>query len=168
MSYPVSYSQLTPDNILELIRKGSLDLSNGYNLTLDNSPDECWSIDECETYGKVQWSRSRQRPHGFDGSAEVLDRSRGSRLWWQPYREGKQVYKDCRSAVCEILEYGFYVYTVSLHGPAVDGAGNCHEVCLATDSIGAIKPLLTDVELLPIIEDLLVNLFNLAIKPLSR
>jgi hypothetical protein len=162
MTYPVSYSQLTPDSILELIQQQSLDLANGYSLELSCSPDDCCTIDEFETYGKVEWSRSRQRPQGFDGSAEVLIRNPCERLWWQPYREGKQVYKDCRFAVCEILEYGFYVYTVSLHGPALDGAGNSHTVCLVSDSIGAIEPLLNDKQLLPIIDDLLSNLFNLA------
>jgi hypothetical protein len=160
MVYPVSYSQLTTDSILELVQRRSLDLANGYSLKLTSSPDDCSTIDDFEAYGKCLWSDGRQRPPGFDGSAEVLDRSRGSRLWWQPYREGKQVYKDCRSAVCEILEYGFYVYTVSLHGPAVDGAGNCHEVCLATDSIGAIEPLLVDTQLLPLIDDLLYSLLT--------
>lgn len=159
MTYPVSYSQLTPDSILELIQRQSLDLANGYSLKLSSSADELCSINDFETYGKVQWSRSRQRPQGFDGSAEVLIRNPYERLWWQPYREGKQVYKDCRFAVCEILEYGFCVYEVSLYGPALDCAGNAHTVCLASDCIDAIEPMLTDKQLLPIIDDLLSNLF---------
>lgn len=160
MTYPVTYSQLTPASVLELIQQQHLDLANGYSLELTSSLDDCWSVEDlCETYGKVMWSDGRQRPPGFDGSAEVLDRSRGLRLWWQPYREGKQVYKDCRSAVCEILEYGLYCYTVSLHGPALDNAGNTHIVRLASDTIGGVEPLLSDTQLLPIVDDLLSCLF---------
>lgn len=160
MVYPVSYSQLTTDSILELVQRRSLDLANGYSLKLTSSPDDCSTIDDFETYGKCLWSDGRQRPPGFDGSAEVLDRSRGSRLWWQPYREGKQVYTDCRFAVSEIIEYGLYVYTASLHGPALDSAGYNHIVCLASESIGAVEPLLVDTQLLPLIDDLLYSLLT--------
>lgn len=159
MTYPIAYSQLTRDSILELIHQQHLDLVEGYSLELLSYFDDCSDFGDFETYGKVEWSGGRQRPPGFDGSAEVLDRSRGSRLWWQPYREGKQVYKDCRSAVCDILEYGLYCYTVNLYGPALDSAGNTRTVRLASANIGAVEPLLSDTQLLPIVDDLLSCLF---------
>ena len=126
----------------DLIASGSLDLGNGYRLKLETVPDEDFNpFDECDIYGKIEhcdrWNRS-QRPAGFDGSAEKL-RTQHATYWWQPYREGRKIYRDCRRAVVDLLEYGPIGFTLALRGPSVSVMGTESRE-IATASIWGFEP----------------------------
>lgn len=72
------------------------------------------SINDCDAYGRVEWSRRRHhsvRPAGFDGSARIIVRDGYDDLWWQPYRdEDGRVYASPvdESNVRRLVTEGFH------------------------------------------------------------
>ena len=142
-----------------------VDLGDGYSLQLAYDYDSDQTINDYDCYGSVEWSRQgEQRPAGFDGSAEVIERDRGQRLWWQPYREGHKVYNTAkdRGQVVEIVAYGFRYMVLKLRGPASSITGN-HIVELARDGIGGLEPFNDGSDYLP---DLLAEVAGAVEAPL--
>jgi hypothetical protein len=133
-------SAIDPEDLQE---NDSLPLLDGYFLSLTVEPDDINPFDFFDCYGKITWASSQSsRPDGFDGSAEIVDRNRGSVLWWQPCREGEKVYnspKD-RQRVMACLQYGLKVATLTLYGPANSVVGR-HIVGINSACVGALEPL---------------------------
>jgi hypothetical protein len=128
---------LTQEQFESLVADKVYELPNGYQLKIVEKGDDCTDLNDFDCYGKVKYSDTR--PDGFDGSAEKIGRN----LWWQPYREGRKVYRDCRKTVIDICEYGFRLMGLQLFGPAVDEVGNSHRVCIASQWISGIEPLIS-------------------------
>lgn len=125
------------------------------NVCIDFDNDS--SINDFDCYGTVEWSNSR--PENFDGSSEIIERDRGSKLWWLPYREGRKIYNSSkdRLMVMDICNYGFRQLTLKLIGPSWDANKNKHRTVLSETSIGAIEPFGNYSEL---IKDLAVDVLE--------
>lgn len=72
--------------------------------------------------GQLVWAHERnaygyvRRPDGFDGNAEVIDRDRGSQLWWQPMEDctpGSDIRASVRRTINDLREYGYIGIEVS-------------------------------------------------------
>jgi len=129
----------------------AIPFAEDYCFECSEDSDSCLSINEFDCYGQVQWANNR--PTGFDGSAEIIDRGRDGKLWWLPYREGKKVYNSskARQIVMDICNYGFRVITLKLIGPTWDANRVKHRMVLAQSSIGGLEPFVDHSD---VIEDL--------------
>lgn len=133
-------------------------IDGGYSLIPVRKPDDCISINDYDCYGKVEWVYCRsQRPAGFDGSAEIIDRERGQVLWWQPYREGRKIYNTSdRLMVKDIVEHGFWCYGIKVYGPAESALGTVTaELC--SEYIGGYEPFADHVEVLSQVLEALIT-----------
>lgn len=127
-------------NDLEVQGFYAIPFADDYCLEYSEDFDDCLSLNEFDCYGQVQWADDR--PTGFDGSAEIIDKGRNGKLWWLPYREGKKVYNSSkeRQLVMDICNYGFRVITLKLIGPVWDANKNKHRTILSQSSIGGLEP----------------------------
>lgn len=128
-------------NVDEIEVDKKYDLGNGYYFLLKEEADDCYSINDDDFYGKVEWSRDG-RPVGFDGSAKIISSDfRNDKLWWMPYREGKKVYNEpeIEKQVRKILEYGYSVLILTLYGHAQSIVGE-HTVKIASSVVGGVEP----------------------------
>lgn len=118
----------------------AIPFADDYCLEYSEDFDDYLSVNEFDCYGQVQWADDR--PMGFDGSAEIIDRGRNGKLWWLPYRQGKKVCNSSkeRQVIMEICTYGFRVITLKLIGPAWDANKNKHRTILSQSSIGGLMP----------------------------
>lgn len=99
----------------------TLELADGRTLRVRVEPDQDHSVFDEEFWGEFEWvSRTNgygytERPDGFDGNAEILERDGASVLWWQPprgdyalsYPRGTKEFAEFRRSVRDLLEYGF-------------------------------------------------------------
>jgi hypothetical protein len=131
------------DWIDDLVDQKFYGIDEDYCFEYSEDFDYFSSINEFDCYGQVQWSNDR--PIGFDGSAEIIDRDRNGKLWWLPYRDGKKVYNSSKSrqVVMDICNYGFRVITLKLIGPAWDANKTKHRITLSQSSIGGLEPFVS-------------------------
>lgn len=134
----INPSELVADASIELELAGTA----AYSVSVSVEPDPWTQLEDAgDIYGKLIWSSERQRPPECDGSAVIINRERGSRLWWLPYRERHVVYNDppLERTVRRIAEDGFYMAILELKGPAQSLAGT-HRVTLETVSVAGLEP----------------------------
>jgi hypothetical protein len=137
----------------------AMEIGDGYSLLLRSESDYDCSIADWETSGKLQWAPSQsQRPDGFDGSAEILDRERGEVLWWQPYREGRKVYNTNADRLYALrsVRDGFMGLLLDLHGPA-SGIITTHRVKEASASVWGLESWLSAEEIANVVVELLAE-----------
>lgn len=122
----------------------TLELADGRSLVLKIQPDPDWSImdeqGEGVWCGKLAWDARRTnaygyrvRPDGFTGRAEVLERDRDARLWWEVPADvviGSDVYRSLRQSILDLLNFGYVQVGLVLlceHGGELDSAwlGGC-------------------------------------------
>lgn len=153
---PSALSTIDPSEILV---SNHYELPDHHFLTFSLLPDDLNPFQQFDCYGVIAWHTGEQRPPGMDGSAEVVDRRRYSKLWWQPYREGKKVYNspEDRQAVLDLIEYGLQYAELSLHGPART-PWNRISVKIESAGIGGIEPFPKADYLQEIVKDLLSEL----------
>jgi hypothetical protein len=161
--------ELSPEQLAQLVRSESLELGP-YELRLKTQPDSDIGVNDFDCYGFVQWSHGTERPPGFDGSAEVLQRDRGSRLWWQPYRDGSEVCNSARDRrlVADIVEYGFQSLGLELWGPAVDVLGTEHLVELGSAWVGGVEPFADSHHVTELVDELLCDIAAQLAAPLPE
>jgi hypothetical protein len=118
-----------------------LDLDDGSRVRVRIEGDHDSKLsDYGDSFGRVQESRGRDRPEGFDGAARKID-SRQGPLWWQPPAD---VAKD--AAVLASVEErvrGYYLEHWSFIGVVVKVESapcpHCGERRAATDSLWGIE-----------------------------
>jgi len=143
----------------EILVSNHYELPDHHFLAFSLLPDDLNPFDEFDCYGSIAWHTGEQRPPSMDGSAEVINRRRHEKLWWQPYREGKKVYnspKD-RQSVLDLIEYGLQYATLTLHGPA-HTSWNQIIVEIEKASVCGLKPFPAADYLQEIVKDLLHEL----------
>ena len=133
----------------------SMEIGNGRTLKLVFTADETHFDDISEwgeVYGRTQWTRDGDygavRPSDFTGAAEILRHDHNYSLWWEPYdlkgltggREG-QAFRDYRTMVSEIMEWGFCVMGLKLYEEVADSRGGTHRVEVASAYVGGIEPM---------------------------
>lgn len=150
--------------VLSLDSSDDPSCDGGYRLRLQQQADDGASINDFDCYGRVEWThRRRSRPDSFDGSAEIIARdSRGSLLWWLPYRDGRRVHNDQqdRLLVLDLISHGFQSIGLVLEGPALDASGRAHLVTLAEAWIGGVEPFPSQAGLTLLIRDLLYDVIE--------
>jgi len=128
------------DWIDDLVDQKFYAIDEDYCFEYSEDFDDLSTFTEFDCYGTIQWSKTR--PTNFDGSAEIIDRRNGDKLWWLPYREGKKIYNSSkdRQMVMDICNYGFRVITLKLIGPAWDANKIKHRITLSQSSVGGLEP----------------------------
>lgn len=152
--------QLNEERLRRLALARRLDLDDGqHRLVLQMCCDDT-HINDYDCYGRIEWDHGGRRPAGFDGSARVMMRDRSSRLWWQPYREGRLVYDEpsSRQIVMDLLIFGFTLMSLQLWGPAFDVLGVRHHVLVEEAVMGGVEPTPDTDAITSICSDLLADL----------
>ncbi len=102
----------------------TIELESGATLRLRVHPDDMTAMDDGDWYGAValvEWDRYNERikprPNGITGNAEKLYFGRGEVVWWEPpgdVKRGTPGFTSLRSALLDVLEYGYVVVTLEL------------------------------------------------------
>lgn len=139
----------------------TVQLPNGDTLRLYITPDDGFTINEYDCYGRIEWSRvfddgTHTRPDTMNGDARIIDRERGSVLWWQPPCDlAREHYAKYQNDVTDICRYGFQVYTLELlSGSDVYGRG----IVTRYATMGGIEPFISDDYAGSVLRDLLSDL----------
>ena len=156
---PFNPSALLAIDPAGILVSNHFDLPDQHYLGFSLLPDDLDPFSHFDCYGSVAWHGGSQRPAFMDGSAEVINRRHGEKLWWQPYREGKKIYNSPqdRRQVLDLIEYGLQYAELRLHGPACT-RWNRISVEIESVSIGGIEPFPTADVLREIVRDLLSEL----------
>lgn len=145
--------------------RATYDMPDGRTLRLCITPDEGFDpFAELDTYGRVAWVDDRGyrqgRPDGFDGNAEKLQAGRSEQVWWQPPadgpKRGAEGWRELRSLVSDLLEFGCSVVTVEL----LEGE-DAYRRPIVRDaaSVGGVEPMSYGSEYLSeLVSDLLAEL----------
>lgn len=150
--------EITEKQAKDLATLGEIELGNNYKLRFREEQDSDTSINDFDYLGTVKhiWRRNEPRPEGFDGMAEKISTHRET-YWWQPptdLRQGWHNYehKDhLRKVVRDILEFGFFTYTVELcYG--TDAYGN--DVVVDYACCGGYEPFADDNDIAEAIKDI--------------
>lgn len=96
-------------------------LSDGRLVRSELVPDQHSEISDFDFYGGLKWQRNVNdhavRPDGFDGNAEIIEKTWDQSLWWQPpidVERNTPAYTTLRSLVVDILNYGFWGIVLEL------------------------------------------------------
>lgn len=148
------FSDLTDDG-------DTLALSDRFSLRLDIRPDEDTRISDFDCYGKIEWTSARNdygwpsRPDGFDGAARIVERDRGSVLWWQPWEGASE--EDARKflpTLGDLIRFGFDLIGLTLVESVTDSTGSAHEVDVVTEWLGGVEAMVDDAYRTEILDDL--------------
>jgi hypothetical protein len=143
----------------------TVDLLDGYSVRARTEPDYDHSVtDDGDWYGRLEWSDRVHsdrggRPDDFDGNAEIIDRDRSDRLWWQPpadVKRGTEQFDSLRRSLLDAYHYGYDVVFVELLGPDQDAYG--HRAVLDWFCIGAVQSIRDDAYTADVVGDLLADL----------
>lgn len=99
----------------------TLDLGDGRTLRLVIEVDEDTTLNDYDSDGKVQWTRSNvysghsTRPDGFTGRARIIIRDGNNSLWWEPYFElTEEQIKAEQPRIVDLVTYGWKVITLEI------------------------------------------------------
>lgn len=142
--------ELTMEQLTDLVCHGSIKLENGDLYRFIEEPDEYGSVNDFESYGRVEWRNDRgdrkQRPNWCDGMAEIIHTQSDS-YWWQPpadLRKGwatSEMRPKLRQLVHDCLMYGFSVFRVELCR-GVDAYGQ--PIVFSYQTMGGFEPFTDD------------------------
>lgn len=113
-------------------------LGNGQSLRLSIEPDQDTSVNDFDCYGELQWTNG-DRPESFTGLARIIERDRGSNLWWQPW-DGATEQDATRflPTLTELITHGFSVVGLHLRETISDSLGNEHTVTIDSTYLGGV------------------------------
>lgn len=120
----------------------TIDLGNGRSLRLSIEPDQDTSVnDDSVCYGQVQWTNG-DRPESFTGLARIIERDRGSNLWWQPWDGAtEQQATEFLPTLVELITYGFSVVGLHLRETISDSLGHDHTVTIDSTYLGGVDDI---------------------------
>lgn len=146
----------------DLAHHDEVTLPDGRVIRFMEEPDYDTRIEDfVDCYGKVsyiwKWDYQPQRPEGFDGRARIIHTIH-ERYWWQPPADlADEHLKHTGFLVSEILEWGFYIYTLEV----VEACEKCAQFEV-TDrcAIGGMEPTTDMDSRIEVIRDLLSNIIQ--------
>lgn len=114
------------------------ELPNGRTLRLTIEPDQDTTVNDSDCYGEIQWTNG-DRPGHFTGLARIIERDRGSNLWWQPWDGAtEQDATKFLPTLMELVTYGFHVIGLHLDETVTDSLGNDHTVTIDSTYLGGV------------------------------
>lgn len=121
----------------------TLELPNGRTLRLLITPDDGFTINEFDCYGRTEWVSKNwlghhTRPESMDGQARVISSDYRSVCWWQPPADiAAEHISEILKSVRDIQEFGFQVWTLELLN-GTDAYGR--DVVVSYSTTGGIEP----------------------------
>lgn len=116
----------------------TIDIGNGRSLRLSIEPDQDTSVNDYDSCGTIEWTNG-DRPSNFTGLARIIERDRGSNLWWQPWDGAtEQEATEFLPTLTELITYGFSVVGLHLTETITDSLGHDHTVTVDSTYLGGV------------------------------
>ena len=148
-----------------LVRDGFVSFANERRIIFRTQTDHETELNDFDYLGKIAQvvrqpysNRSKPRPDGFDGRAEII-RTPWTEVWWQPPFDylslSIEVRDKVRQTAKDVIAYGFDVYIVELC-EGVDAYGK--PIVVKYRDVGGIEPMLSEEDKVSTVSELLNEL----------